>query len=108
VCGDKADNYSPEETSAEKILDCSGSSAGEFLVGFNVVNCSRATESSFTGERLCRPCFDVVVNCDQWNFMLTNGLELLKSKAAAYTGREPLDVGLLQPKIEPDIEVCVP
>jgi hypothetical protein len=111
VCGVVSESRD-DVTSADTRLTCSGSSAGEFLCGFNVVPTTNngtggaaSGANNFRDECLCKACFDVVVNCDQWNYMLLSSLEGLKDKAARHSGRVAGEAELLLPKIEIDTPV---
>ena len=104
VCGVVAESQ-PDVTSVHTRLTCSGSSAGEFLLGFNIVPCHDRFGPNLREDVLCKACFEVVVNCDQWNYMLLSSMEGLREKAAKHSGRIGGEGGLLLPKIEMDVTV---
>ena len=99
VCGNDS---SPAVSSAGTMLTHSRASAGEFLVGFNVINFP-AGGVVFEEESLCQSCFQVVTNCDKWNYFLHNGLELLMSKARR--GENDDEDDMVQPEVKLEMEV---
>lgn len=80
VCGDIA----VFPTAAEQQLTCSKSTIAEFLVGYNVIGVSREENvGDLDGEPVCKLCFEMIKNCDEWNYVVGRTLDALREKAAA-------------------------
>ena len=100
ICGDFGS--SPVTTE----LSYSQNSAAKFLLDFNVI-ISADENVTYQNESLCASCFDVVVSCDQWSYLLSNGVEQLRNKFAEFSSTSPGNFLML--KIDPEMneyEVC--
>jgi hypothetical protein len=98
ICGDVG--ASPASTA----LSCTRNTAIEFLHKFDVLSDSK---TSAKVEYLCAACFDLVASCDQWEYLLSNGVEQLKTRLAGFLGKQEDSLNVKFESGERGAEVCI-